>query len=838
MTAKLINREVDRNRPKPIPAMMVQGHIRLKDGRPVTDYTVQAIDKDLRSEERLGESTPDRNGFYIIRYTAEQFTRAEKQSADLIVKVLNPEQKELVASDVIFNAPNVQTVDFVLEEQDRISEFERYETDIRPILNGLSFADLKEDDISFIAGETGIPHLHVAFLTLAHQYQQTTAIEAAAFYGLFRMDLPSNLSALLLQPSANIQRVLEAAIKQTIIPDELGSALGRLLTAFKGQVNERILASTDGQEVLPRLLNIAGLSRPEQETFLDSYLNFEGDIEAFWHSVQSTPLAPKIQSLQTTLQLGLVTQNNIPLISALQAKNIHSIRDIPQLSPHEFEEVILDSTEILAAIQADESTETNVQKAKRTVEGIHEILNAAIPTAFVRAAYEKSTDPLRKEVAQVLSSATELELRDDHIDRYLEANPHVIEGVNNVEAVKSQLKSIQRALRVATNAEHAEVLLSANLDSAQAVASMAPLAFEEAFAEQFGGKQQAMLYYQKAQHIQSSSAAIYIHAKQSLQDVTPAVIQPTPASVKDLPDFSSLFGSQNSCACEHCGSVLSPAAYLVDLLELINPKYGEKPITALNRRRPYIEHIPLSCENTKTSLPYIDLVNEVLEFYVANGEITADAAQDTKGLNETELSITPQYLIESAYTKLSEAVYPQSFPFDRPLEQIRLYLEQQGTSLYELLQVFKEDSQAEETALEYLKISRFEQLILIGSTNKSFAEFYGFQGDEDLSSHTEIKAADFLSRTLLTYDELVDLLAMNALNPAHSIKLEDDNNPPLCDLAHITLKPLTIEFWEKAHQVVRLKRKLGWSFHELDVAIRVFHSTEINQPLLQKLSIA
>jgi len=37
----------------------------------------------------------------------------------------------------------------------------------------------------------------------------------------------------------------------------------------------------------------------------------------------------------------------------------------------------------------------------------------------------------------------------------------------------------------------------------------------------------------------------------------------------------------------------------------------------LDKRRPDLVHLPLTCENTNTPLPYLDLVNEVLEQAVA-----------------------------------------------------------------------------------------------------------------------------------------------------------------------------------------------------------------------------
>ena len=46
-----------------------------------------------------------------------------------------------------------------------------------------------------------------------------------------------------------------------------------------------------------------------------------------------------------------------------------------------------------------------------------------------------------------------------------------------------------------------------------------------------------------------------------------------------------------------------------------------KPYDVLIERRPDLPHIALTCENTHTALPYIDIVNEILEYYVANGKL-------------------------------------------------------------------------------------------------------------------------------------------------------------------------------------------------------------------------
>ena len=114
------------------------------------------------------------------------------------------------------------------------------------------------------------------------------------------------------------------------------------------------------------------------------------------------------------------------------------------------------------------------------------------------------------------------------------------------------------------------------------------------------------------------------------------------------PTMEGLFGSMDFCECEHCRSVLSPAAYLVDLLQFVEAEpqargnfladwkrndNGQRstaagylrPYDALIERRPDLPHIPLTCENTNTALPYIDIVNEILEYYVAHNGLSRSA---------------------------------------------------------------------------------------------------------------------------------------------------------------------------------------------------------------------
>lgn len=235
-------------------------------------------------------------------------------------------------------------------------------------------------------------------------------------------------------------------------------------------------------------------------------------------------------------------------------------------------------------------------------------------------------------------------------------------------------------------------------------------------------KEEARLVYRKAKQVSSVTYNLFTIAKK-LDSDPPIRGMSAPAEVREsvkkeltkrYPTMESLFGSMDFCECEHCRSVLSPAAYLVDLLQFIdvdaeqgvwdsflkgwkekhmNQEYTDmmykKPYEVLIDRRPDLPHIPLTCENTHTALPYIDVVNEILEYYVANGKLEEKAAHDTGETTTAELLAEPQNVIREAYDKLLEARYPLNLPFDLWIETVRQFCNYFEVPLEHVLEVFR-----------------------------------------------------------------------------------------------------------------------------------------------------
>ncbi|KAH6949413.1 hypothetical protein BKA56DRAFT_289382, partial [Ilyonectria sp. MPI-CAGE-AT-0026] len=184
---------------------------------------------------------------------------------------------------------------------------------------------------------------------------------------------------------------------------------------------------------------------------------------------------------------------------------------------------------------------------------------------------------------------------------------------------------------------------------------------------------------------------------------------------KPVVDLEALFGSLDYCECSDCNSVNSPAAYFVEVLQFLrnnnlhwdktkwphsgDPGIADTALDALFARRPDLGNIELTCANTNTVLPYIDLANEVMESFVVHKQKYAEDKQNPKRVTldvfniedevSSELLAEPQHTNYTAYCILKDAVYPiVNAPYHQAMDEARILLEYMGTSRYELVTMF------------------------------------------------------------------------------------------------------------------------------------------------------
>jgi Tc toxin complex TcA C-terminal TcB-binding domain/Neuraminidase-like domain/Salmonella virulence plasmid 28.1kDa A protein len=536
----------------------------------------------------------------------------------------------------------------------------------------------------------------------------------------------------------------------------------------------------------------------------------------------------------------------------------------------------LPATLNLTGLSADEQ-----QKAKDALTALRQEIKAYPAFEYKAALAAGGTtlqNPVRQAVAQFFVNAPDFDFGDTHIATYLSDHKDTaLKGVDEKykAAVQAQLERTQRVFRVTSQVDAINTLLGEGLDSAHSIASMPETVFMQQFQAKLGSEMQARMVYSQAQYLNSMTLHTFTQIRQAANDVLPRVIgssNDVAEAVKQIPNWETLFGPLELCDCDHCHSVYSPAAYFVDLLQFLAKSAATDNLTPLDvlfERRPDLQYLKLTCENTNTPIPYIDLVNEILETYVALDGSTAinlddeaaagqAIAQNTSpGVTTEELQANPEYTREEAYEKkLKPAIYPLTLPFHRPLAIVRTYLEHLGSSRYEVMKTFQKSSAPSDQAIayEYLKLSPEEYNIITGATLTpaySLWEFYGYPAaviagvvpTESWEVHIA-SVPECLDRLGITYLDLVELVKTHFLNPAQSITL--DFEPPQgavmpdpCDLRNMKLKNLgtTDTFLGRLHRFVRLWKKLGWSIRDLDRTMSALGAGNIDAALIQKLAL-
>ena len=222
-----------------------------------------------------------------------------------------------------------------------------------------------------------------------------------------------------------------------------------------------------------------------------------------------------------------------------------------------------------------------------------------------------------------------------------------------------------------------------------------------------------------------------------------------------IPDLEDLFGTLDSCRCKHCASVYGPAAYLVDILHFLTTLHsatpGESALDVLFERRPDIGEVDLNCANAETTLPYVDLVTEILENAVAAG---GGFPFQTEG-EAADLLASPAQLNQAAYDELELAVYPWSLPFELSIETARTYLDHLGVPRHALMQRFRAEadpSKALDVATEYLGLGAALRAILIDPEAPPAHRLWGFANAGAFNQMViAANAATVLERSRLSY---------------------------------------------------------------------------------------
>lgn len=318
-------------------------------------------------------------------------------------------------------------------------------------------------------------------------------------------------------------------------------------------------------------------------------------------------------------------------------------------------------------------------------------------------------------------------------------------------SVRSGLHAQQRLVRITGDGEQGRRLQAAGFNSAHAIAVLPEHRFVRQYAAIFNNKEEARAVHQRAGAIKAACKHLYanIHSMQGSPHFNAMLANQVDDSIgeyfQQIPTYQDLFGSLNYCKCKACASIFSPSAYFLDLMRVTDDYITDPNITKpsgnippgyqLNERRPDLFDLPLTCANTNTPIPTIEIVNQVLARRIgqaqsqtsgtaqsatlssinldsnassANGAYTGMWIAVTGGTGVNQLreiasyegsgkvaNITQAWTIQpdnsshytisvNPYQTLAAAPYPFNLPANLPLAEIRCYLAALRTTLPEI----------------------------------------------------------------------------------------------------------------------------------------------------------
>lgn len=681
----------------PAEQFVVRGKVTDANQKPLANMTVRAFDCDLRKEEPLGKETrTNQHGHYEIPYTREDFTRAEKEAADIKVRIYALDsENEPMSSEIVFNALADQKIDLQLPEATtgKVSVWEQITQVVLPLLanqgeNGEALLPLQLDDkdIDFIVKESGLDREQLRLWALAdkfaHEYELINAetlrpkrratrnqvsnaavgsnftsqeigelLERICFFGWFLNDHPQNFNLLVRRSTEDLIASLDRAVAQNHIPpldEKLKAIVSQALESRR--VVEEIKPSAEGEPAsFGDVLNIAvgnndvyrAMTKklaPDIHRLIQAADIFSSDfVMELDKTVQDKSFSAQIAN---SFRLSEIALGHRPMLEAL-SKNVSATEPTVQIAIAPLAN--MDKLAWIEAVYQHGTPQDSVLTPEQYAEHLHENVEKAAPATVLQRVLEShslfTSQQQNNELGAVIDNhASSNTLSAPHVRLYKALKQHPttdIIGRDIDELAKDMgldtdtsklLGKFTHLKRLDARWDEAATLMEGGLNHVGQIVDFGRKGFESVMDEKIASHRIDSIW-QHAQKTQALSIGLMGYLQPMLYGTTVAVKESHRNSPKakkliaENPTLAKLFGSIDSCYCDPCLSVLSPAAYLADLLKFID--YSKDTLNdvdagrVLRTRRPDIFDLELSCDNSKVELPHIDLVNEILENAIA-----------------------------------------------------------------------------------------------------------------------------------------------------------------------------------------------------------------------------
>lgn len=785
--------------------------------------------------KKFGETTTDDQGFYACAFDPQATVH------NVEVRCLDAQGKELALSETKHDLDQHEVLYLVAPSDVRTlaPEYDRLTAALTKEIRDLSkLGQARETaerrDLTLLHKATGWDARLIALAATAVKLSAETKIPTDFFYALFRVGLPTDKHLLCTVSESALDKAIAKAMEAGIVDiDRKHMALAKCSFDKFAQKARRAVRAPGTRFTFGEMLAKSGLTAAEQETFEALYFSHRGSGADLWKQAEEHGISKdSVEKLRLQGKLAVLTYNNLPLVESLQTE-INSPENLARLVDLDLDKAETWKEQIKAITGEDEAAlaqfippayvgENTADRLKIYAADLARKVRLSFRTDVVRRMVERdelhlggADTVMKQSVATFLRNATSrgFQLGSVPVRTFVARHgDQLFQGIapENIEVTIQQLRRLHRLYQITPSDESLKVLDELGFSWADEVAQISVKDFCEHHGWRFPSPREAALVGWKSRQVSGVTHAMVTTALQTNSSPGIFAISGSEAQrkeahfhlreqLKDYPTMESLFGSLDFCECEHCRSVLSPAAYLVDLFQFLDPddtqwdhkreswaeRHGgntypyDRPFDVLIERRPDLPHLPLTCENTHTALPYIDVLNEILEYSVAYGALP-ETSYDTGEATTEELLAEPHNILPLAYNILKDpdqASHPLILPFDLWLETVRALLNHFDTSLWQILEAFRtneelftsdhqpysrtEPSDYYQAAvfLEYLGISPAEYEVF---TRQRPADWEGLYGAVD----GELKCGKTLARQLdVTYKQLVDIVQTGFVNP-------------------------------------------------------------------------
>ncbi|MDB5200365.1 MAG: hypothetical protein JWO92_2328 [Chitinophagaceae bacterium] len=909
---------------------LVKGIILKKDYSPAAGYEIQLFDKGLITDTLIAGATTSDKGDFEVSFQSDAFQQSGKQTPDIFLKITG-DKKETVTTSVIYNASTVTEINFVIGGSDfpEESEFEKLGKKLEPFFRNNSKTEIRlgeNNNPFFLLGEkTGEDEQKIKWFITAHQLSAETKISPEFYYALLRGGLAN-------EPSLHLSEIFSGDIEN----------ITGILDKFKKkeEADSSILAlSHETDATITSLINLSDRSVPGALDFAVRnniipaiFQSRRKQLDKDWDDLKTGYLAKQKNDFETMLSSTQMKSQHCKTAAALFEKHKGDIPAVldemeknKSITSEELNQVkAVDKINGLlndASASAELQSKLNIKHpdevrklaklsekewkdilyskgnksgaADKKIRDVMSSLEQQFPTAAFAGRLErdnKNKFSAKTSILKFFENYPETELHKTNFDLlFHKKGKDIKKEMDNAGDVKTELKKIQRVFKLAPSYEKVKVLLDNNIHSAQSVYNLGERRFVEKVSNGIISAQDAKKIYRKAEQTYAAAIAILGDIKSMehgaalkvLPDVTKTYNNLKHSTIKDFPDWETLFTATDICECEDCRSVYSPAAYLTDLLKFLNKRGSTTAMVSakeiLFKRRPDIGEIDLNCDNSLVPIPYIDLVcetledalsdppvilaagiepllvegiihaNVVAEFISKNLPIANDAAV-TMGVAPTEWFIRDKqytYKIKKTGVQLAAKIIKQTHGTAAERKAIPEYINytvydnQMKTAVHPVSLPFDLSWEECRAYLDKIGINKAlwmevfkNKVTSLPGANETAGEYIGLSPIErniittpNVPAQNQFwgglvdidKVSVFLHKSELTYKQLRELLRTKFINPTSDSDIVHSDSS--CDTEQKRISNLTTAKLDRINRFLRLWRKTGWQMWELDNAV-------------------